>query len=262
MKIVIVEDEKIAAEQLKLFIQSYAPSLEVVQIIDSCKGFRKWLQKKEEVDLIFCDIELTDGNVLATLKKTELNAAIIFTTAYDNFWREALKFNGIDYILKPMTLEKVHEALNKIETIKRIFNKDKTILSKLTSMLNRHSAGFYKKRFPVRINNDVFVLESDSIIFFRIIEGIIMAYTAKGKKYPMEKETLNNLETQLNPELFFRINRSEIINAQYIESIKIYDSNEYMVLLKESEEKLSVSNSRISNLKEWLDDPMLNLRDK
>lgn len=255
MKILIVEDENVAAEQMKQFIESYDPSMDIVETIGSCKGLRKWLQKNEEVDLIFCDIELSDGNVLNTLEENPVHAAIIFTTAYDNFWRQALKLNGIDYLLKPMTVEKVHEALNKADHIKSIFSKDKHIISRLTSLINRQQTAFYKKRFTVRVNNEVFVLESESIIFFRIIDGIIMAYTGNGKKYPLDKETLNNLETQLNPELFFRINRGEIINAQYLDSIRIQDSNEYIVSLKGIDEKLSVSSSRISSLKEWLDDP-------
>jgi DNA-binding LytR/AlgR family response regulator len=255
MKILIVEDENVAAEQMTRFIESYDPSMEIVEIISSCKGLRKWLQKNEEVDLIFCDIELSDGNVLNTLENMPVHAAVIFTTAYDNFWRKALKINGIDYILKPMTTQKVHEALDKADHIKRIFSKDKHIISRLTSLINRQKTTFYKKRFTVRINNEVFVLESESIIFFRIIDGIIMAYTGKGKKYPLDKETLNNLETQLDPELFFRINRAEIINAQYIDLIRIYDNNEYVVSLKGMDEKLSVSSSRTSSLKVWLDDP-------
>ncbi|MEJ7672534.1 MAG: LytTR family DNA-binding domain-containing protein [Chitinophagaceae bacterium] len=122
--------------------------------------------------------------------------------------------------------------------------------------MNKAPNAFYKKRFPVRVNNEVFVLETDSIILFRIIEGVIFALLEKGKKLPLVEETLNELETKLNPEFFFRINRSEIINARYIESIKIQEGNDYIIQLKEFGEKLSVSSSRINKLKNWLNDPL------
>lgn len=185
MKVLIVEDEKVAAQQLRNYIRNVDESIEIVEVIGSCKDLRKWTNQKKDVDLVFCDIELRDGNVLKTLKEIELNAAIIFITAYDNFWSQALKLNGIDYILKPLTQEKIKVALEKAETIKRIFSKDKLLLTKLTSLLGQQQTSFYKKRFPVRLNNDVFVLEAESILFFRIVEGVIFAYIGKDKKYPL-----------------------------------------------------------------------------
>ena len=252
MRVLIVEDEKMAALQLVQFIHAFDKAIEILPVVDSCKKFRKWVQKNEAVDLIFCDIELSDGNILSTLRDTVFHSAVIFTTAYDNFWSEALKINGIDYLLKPITAEKIKAALSKAEVIKQVFSKDKNILARLSDLMEKQLPS-YKKRFPVRINNDVYILEAESIIFFRIIEGVIIANTVKEKKYPMDTGTLNELEDQLNPELFFRINRSEIINANYIGSIRIQDG-EYFVHLRESAERLSVSNSRVGRLKEWLDD--------
>lgn len=260
MKVLIVEDEKVAADQLQEFVRSYDTAIEVVTIINSCKGLRKWLAENEAVDLIFCDIELSDGNVLNTLKNAELNAAVIFTTAYDTFWSQALKLNGIEYLLKPITAGKVHTALAKTETIKKIFSKDKSLLSRLETLIQQQATTFYKKRFPIRMNNEVFVLEADSILLFRIVEGVILAFTEKARKYPLLEETLNDLETKLNPELFFRINRSEIINARFIESIKIEDATDYSVKLKGMDERLAVSSSRVVGLKAWLDDPWHNLK--
>jgi DNA-binding LytR/AlgR family response regulator len=261
MKIIIVEDELFAAQQLQQFTESYNNDVEVVRILNSCNGFKKWVESNEDADLIFCDIELNDGNVLNTLQKMDLNYAIIFTTAYDNFWDKALKLNGIDYLLKPLTKEKVHAALDKAESIKKIFTKDKTVLSALASMISQQNR-FYKKRFPVKLNNEVFVLNAESITFFRIIEGVIFAFTAKDKKYPLVEETLNDLEVKLHPEAFFRINRSEIINGDHIDSIRIQEGKDYVINIKGSDQTLSVSNSRVAALKEWLDDPTVNFRNK
>lgn len=262
MKVLIVEDENVAAQQLKQLIRSCDPSIQISQVISSCKKLKKWFRQNEDTDLIFCDIELSDGNVLNTLGDVNLNSAIIFTTAYDNFWSQAMKLNGIEYLLKPLTEEKVHAALAKTESIKRVFNKDKGILSKLSSLLIQQQPKFYKKRFPIRLNNEVFVLEAESILFFRIGDGVIFAHLEGDKKYPLVEETLTDLEVKLNPEIFFRINRSEIISAHYIDSIRIREGNDYIIQVKGSEQKLSVSSSRVTALKEWLDDPLINVRDK
>lgn len=253
MKILIVEDENVAAQQLKEFIEMYDPSIEVLPPINSCKGLKAWAGNLEEVDLIFCDIELSDGNILSSLSRIKLPSPVIFTTAYDDFWSEALKFNGIDYLLKPLSEGKVHQALSKLEALKRAFAKDKDLLAKLSSVLGAAQPKQYKQRFPVRINNDVFILETGTVVFFRIIGGVIFAFTESKKKFPLETETLNELEAKLNPEMFFRVNRSEVVNAQFIDSIHINSGNEYVVNLKATDEKLSVSNSRVNSLKDWLD---------
>jgi DNA-binding LytR/AlgR family response regulator len=254
MKVLIIEDEHLAAQQLKDFVENHDETV-IVGMVNSCTGLRRWVQEGGKADLVFCDIELSDGNVLPVLKELRLDAAIIFTTAYDNFWSEALKLNGIEYLLKPITREKVAAALTKASTIKKVFARDDSLLSRLESMVKSKGTTFYKKRFPVRINNELFVVEADAVAFFRIMEGVIMAFTDNGKKYPLTEETLNDLEAKLDPELFYRINRSEIIHAQFIHSIKIGEGNEYCILVKGIDQKLSVSNSRLAQFKEWLEDP-------
>ncbi|HET9056173.1 MAG TPA: LytTR family DNA-binding domain-containing protein [Chitinophagaceae bacterium] len=256
MKILIVEDEKIAASQLARLIKSYDKNIEILPVIRTCLELKKWVEEESEADLIFCDIELADGNVLRVLQKLKLNTVIIFVTAYDHFWSQALKLNGIDYILKPISKEKIQEALSKFVSLKNLFSSKTSLFSRLEKLM-QYENKLYKKRFPVKINNEVFILESDSIVFFRIVNGVIFAYTNRNKKFPMEEETLNELEEKLNPEIFFRINRSEIINAGYIDSIKILEGSEYNIQTKEIDEKLSVSNSRIPLFKEWLSNPLI-----
>ena len=253
MNIVIVEDELPAAEQMRRFVASYRLPLLVTGVYSTCAEILQYLDGNDQVDLVFCDIELRDGNALQALQKIELKSVIVFTTAYDRFWSESMQHNGIDYLLKPLTEIKVHAALDKVATLKRILTKDNELLLQLSTLLQQNKPGFeYKKRFPVRVNNEVFIIDVGEVQFFRIAAGTIFAYLAGNKKYPIVEETLSALETQLDPALFFRINRSDILHIHSIRSIKIREGGDYTVLLKDNTDQLVVSSSRIVQMKEWL----------
>lgn len=124
MKVVIVEDEELAARQVVEFVQRYDGSIEIGAMISNCKSLRSWLQTEEEADLIFCDIELSDGNVLPVLSESRINSVLVFITAYEAYWSKALSLNGIDYLLKPVTEAKVHAALAKVAALKKVLNRD------------------------------------------------------------------------------------------------------------------------------------------
>ena len=251
MNVVIVEDELPAAEQMRLFISSYQQPVVIMGIYRTCAEIIKHLDGNESVDLVFCDIELRDGNALTALQEIDLKAIIVFTTAYDQFWNESLRHNGIDYLLKPITAQKVYAALDKVLTLKRIFTKDNLLLKQLSGFLQQKNDVVYKKRFPVKIANELFIVDISDIIFFRIINGVIFAVLSEKKKYPLAEETLSALERELDPLQFFRVNRSDIVNINFIRSIRIDEGSEYSVHLKDHEGKLVVSQSRIAQLKEW-----------
>lgn len=253
MRILIVEDEELAAAQLKDFATRFDPSIQIVGSVSTCKALANWLVKNIAVDLIFCDLELADGNVLPTLAAVHIPAPIIFTTAYYNYWNEALKLNGIDYLLKPLTEQQVHAALKKLEVLKQAFAKEKNLWAdQLAQLTKLAQPRVEKKRFAVRLNNELFILEDVQISFFRIADGVIFAHTGTGKRFPLSEGTMNELEEKLSPVTFFRINRSEIVNASFIHSVRIHNSGEYAIMLKEQDEKLVVSQSRSSRFKEWL----------
>ena len=252
MRVLIVEDEDLAARQLKQFVEAYDSGIVIDGIIQSGRELLERLHQHSAIDLIFCDIELRDGNVLPWLEKARPGAAIIFTTAYDQYWSTALKNNGIEYILKPITREKVFGALDKVAALKKLFGaRQEDILVNLSKLIDAKNTS-YKKRFPARLNHEVFIIEAEDVLFFRIIEGVVFAYVRNQKKYPLTIERLTDLETKLDPDQFFRINRSEIINAQFIDSIQILPNNEYVIKLHNTGEKLSISQSRVSSLKNWL----------
>jgi len=251
MNVVIVEDELPASEQMRRFIESYREKLTIKGIYTTCAEIIRYLDGNADIDIVFCDIELRDGNALTALQKIELKTVIVFTTAYDQFWNESLQLNGIDYLLKPITAQKVHAALDKVATLKQIFTKDSQLLKQLSGLLQQQTEFLYKKRFPVHVGNEVFVIDVGEIAFLRISNGVIFAMADDKKKYPLMEETLSALEAQLDPQQFFRVNRSDIVNIRFIKSIRIEEGGDYTVLLKNSEEKLVVSNSRTAQLKEW-----------
>lgn len=251
MNIVIVEDELPAAEQMRRFVNSYPDPVTIGGVYSTCAELVKNLDGNESVDVVFCDIELRDGNALTALQRIDLKTVIVFTTAYDQFWNDSMRHNGIDYLLKPITVEKVHAALDKVVTLKRIFTKDNLLLKQLSGLLLQKPDTTYKKRFPVRIASELFVIDTTDVLFFRITNGVIYAVLGEKKKYPLMEETLSALEEQLDPRQFFRVNRSDIVNISFIRSIRIDEGSDYTVQLKGSEDKLVVSQSRIAQLKEW-----------
>jgi len=251
MNIVIVEDELPASIQMRDFISSYREPVTITGMYSTCAEIVQHLNRNDSIDVVFCDIELRDGNALVALQQIDLETVIVFTTAYDQFWSESLQHNGIDYLLKPVTVEKVHAALDKIVTLKHIFTKNNLLLKQLSGMLQQKSDMSYRKRLPVRVASELFVIDVADIMFFRITNGVIFAILNEKKKYPLTEETLSALEDQLDPQQFFRVNRSDIVNIRYIKSIRIDDGNDYTVLLKNSEEKLVMSQSRIAQFKTW-----------
>lgn len=251
MNVVIVEDELPAAEQMKGFINAYYAPVTIMGMYSTCEEIKKYLDNNNHIDVVFCDVELRDGNALDALRQIELKTVIVFTTAYDQFWNESLQHNGVDYLLKPITLQKVHQALDKVITLKHIFTKDNLLLKELSGLIQQKFDQPYKERFPVRVGSELFIIHVDDVIFFRIINGVIFAIPGDKKKYPLMEETLSALEEQLDPRHFFRVNRSDIVNIRHIKSIQIEEGSDYTILLKNSDEKIIVSQSRITQLKVW-----------
>lgn len=251
MDIVIVEDELPAAAQMRDFISSYREPVNIVGVYSTCAEILRHLNRNDAIDVVFCDIELRDGNALTALQQIELKSVLIFTTAYDQFWNESLQHNGIDYLLKPITAGKVHAALDKVVTLKQIFTKDNIILKQLSGKLQQKQDAEYRKRFPVRVGSELFVIDVTDVMYFRITNGVIFAVLEEKKKYPLMEETLSALEEQLDPQQFFRVNRSDIINIRFIRSIRITEGSDYTILLKNSEDKLVVSQSKTAQFKTW-----------
>lgn len=255
MKAIIVEDEEMIANQLLSKIKRVAPDIEVITILSSLKKAKKWFDENAEPDMIFMDIQLSDGVSLDLFTEHKLSCPVVFTTAYDEYALQAFKANGVDYILKPVKDEELKTAINKC----RAFNKQNlqpTIdVQKLIDSLSLvENAGRFKEKFIANFRNQWIPVNTRDIACFSK-EALIHIYTFNGDKYSMDITSLDELEEQLDPRQFFRANRQFIVNIDAIAAIKPIENSKLIIQLKEPNHKLEVDTSRQKSpeFKRWLE---------
>ncbi|WP_347219388.1 LytTR family DNA-binding domain-containing protein [Chryseobacterium sp.] len=254
IKVVIIEDEIPARNKLKRFISELEPQVEILAEIDTVEAAVNFL-KNSSVDLIFSDIELVDGNAFEIYNQISVTSPIIFTTAYDKFWMDAFESNGIEYLLKPFTQDRFKKAWDKFLWLQKSNSGDDEILTKLQQMLNNTQLEKnYKKRFTVSSHQGIYFLNTDDIAFFEADEGIIFAVDVSGKKHVLNESTLKDIETLLNPSVFFRINRSELVQKQHVERIERYNKNTLAVQMKGYKDHLITSQGSTAAFRKWIEE--------
>lgn len=253
IKILIIEDEIPARKKLKRFLEELDSTTKVVAEIDNVVSAVAFL-KNTSVDLIFSDIELLDGNAFEIYKEVSISCPIIFTTAYDQFWMDAFETNGIAYLLKPFSKERFQQAWDKF-LLFRNSSSDKNIqLTKLSKLLEENFVKqSYKKRFTVHTRGEFFFVARENITFFGANEGVIFAFDTMGKKHLLNEVTLKEIEEQVDPSDFFRINRSELISKQHIEKMERYSKNILAVKMKGCASLLKTSQSNTAAFREWIE---------
>ncbi|RXK85695.1 LytR/AlgR family response regulator transcription factor [Filimonas effusa] len=249
MNILVVEDESHTADLLKEVIEQQGDFI-VVNILDSIVATVAYLiRHHDEIDLIFLDIQLSDGLSFEIFKYVDVHIPVIFCTAYDEYTLQAIKNNGIDYILKPFEEEEVCQALKKYRNLLNAVHKT-TILSPLFPP----SAGItWQESFLVQQREKTIVVETTAVAAFAIEHEMLYLYTFKGEKYPLFKK-MDYLESAVNPALFFRINRQMLVNKEAITSMEPWFNRKMILNLKVMlQEKAIVSRLKVSLLKEWLE---------
>lgn len=250
MKVLIIEDEPPAQEKLAKLVKRYDKDFEIVETLPSVEKTVEWFAKNPMPNLIFADIELLDGNVFAVFDAVKITCPIIFTTAYDQFLLQAFEQNGIAYLLKPFDFEKLSGALKKFEILKNNFaSAQNTFWLEIQKSLKEPK---YKERFAVKTKGAIQLLEAKNIAFFQMRDEILFAFDAQGNKFPIN-ETLVNLEKSLAPHRFFRLNRSEIVNLDFIANLKPDFQDRLIVQIKNSNMKLISSTNRTPELRKWLE---------
>ena len=253
IKIAIIEDEIPARRKLKRFLDELEVMTEVVAENDTVKTAVEFL-KNTKVDLIFSDIELLDGNAFEIYSNVTVSCPIIFTTAYDQFWMNAFESNGIAYLLKPFSRERFRKAWDKFLLFRKSPSSENELLNNLTKLIeNNFKEKSFKKRFTVHIRQGIYFLDIENISFFEANDSVVYAFDTTGKKYLLNESTLKEIEEELNPSHFFRINRSELINKQHIEKIERYDKNTLAVKIKGNEKYLKTSQSSTSAFRAWIE---------
>ena len=251
MKAVIVEDEHIASRRLAQLVNELAPELEIAAQVTSVESGLKWFDQNPLPQLIFLDIQLNDGYGFDILDTLPEHPPIIFTTAYNEYAIRGFKYNGLDYLLKPIDKNDLRRALEKFRKSNGTGSEEwgDQKLAQIRNFFQKE----YKHRFMVKIGNQFKSFNVEDIAFFKSHEGLIFLYAHNGKCYPIEY-TIDQLEEILNPVQFFRINRKFMVSVKAVAEIHTYFNSRLLLkLLPKEEEQVIVSRERTSNFKKWLD---------
>jgi two-component system, LytTR family, response regulator LytT len=248
MKALILEDEIHSAERLAHLVRKYEPSAEILGIIGSIEEAREWFSKNSQPEVIFMDIHLSDGSSFELFKTTTIEAPIIFVTAYDRYAIQAFKVNSIDYIVKPVDEAELKQALVKFGRI-RSAQPNTIDINKITQAI----AHARQPRLVAKINDQLVIVKTDDIAYCAIHNGNIWVHCHNGTKVLID-QSLDDLEKQLNPNLFFRINRKFIVRIESIKKIESYFNSRYVLKLSpDIDEEVIVSRDRAQQFKKWLE---------
>jgi DNA-binding LytR/AlgR family response regulator len=255
MKAVIIEDETLIARELKNKIASVAPDVKIIETLPSLKTAWKWFLENAEPDLLFADIQLSDGVSFEIFERYDLKCPVIFTTAYDEFAIRAFKVNGVDYLLKPVDTEDLKRAIDKCRNLIEQKTKLPSNMQELMQVLQNPSANtiMYKEKFVVRVrNNWIPILTKDIACFVR--ENLNYLITFSGDKYIIDYVTLEEVEELLNPKLFYRANRQSIVHIDSIQSIKPHENQKLTLTLKAPlKMEQDVSREKAPGFKKWFE---------
>ena len=251
MQVLIIEDEKPAARRLNRMLTELG--LEVVTMLHSVAEAINWFKNNSHPDLIFLDIQLSDGLSFEIFEKVEIKCAIIFTTAYDEYALKAFKLNSVDYLLKPIDDEELEEAVRKFESnradVKPVLIKPEDIHRMLQSSFQKE----FKKRFTIQVGQHLKIVDINDICCFYSENKGSYVHTHTDRSYLLES-SLDNLENELDPKKFFRISRKFIVNLQAIKDIVSYSNLRLEVKLNSfNKHPLIVSRERVKHFKEWLE---------
>ncbi len=250
MKAIIIEDEKLSAEHLGNLLKRINASIEIIAQYDSVKKSVSEFQKGIKADVLFVDIHLADGLSFEIFSKTIIDIPIIFTTAYDEYAIRAFKLNSIDYLLKPIGINDLRAA---IEKLNKLSNKQQsTIIENIANAyLNLNKQ--YKNRFMVKMGDSIISIKTEDVFHFIAEDGITIMVTSNGKRYPVDF-TLDQLEEVVSPDIFFRINRKVLININAIQKVSSYFNSRLKITTDNLDEEAAiVSRERVNDFKTWLD---------
>lgn len=248
MRILIIEDEIIAAKRLQLMIGQYDPAITDIHYTESVEETIIWLQQHASPDLILSDIQLSDGHSFEIFKRIDYRGPVVFTTAYDQYAMEAFRLFSIDYILKPVTAEALSAALYKYKQIVAPYIDYRHVLPRVQQVADDR----YKTRFLGRIGQRLQFVPAENISFFQADNKIVYLTDDQGVRYLIDY-TLEKLEQQLNPKLFFRLNRRYIVRYSAIEYIKPYMNSRLKLTLKgaQPQEDFIISRERVAEFRAW-----------
>lgn len=248
MRTVIIEDEKPAARLLQRKLEKLG--LQPVVMLHSVEDSVAWLESNAEPDLIFLDIQLSDGLSFDIFSKVPVRSAIIFTTAYDEYALKAFKLNSIDYLLKPIDEDELAAAISKFEARNTVAQ---SIDVQQIRSLFQASSPPWRERFTVKIGQQIRVIDAaDAECFFSENKGTYL-HTFDNRDYPLDV-TLDALESDLNPRAFFRVSRKFIIPVRAVKELHVHSNSRLKIVLPTfKNDEVIVSREKVQAFRNWLD---------
>ena len=249
LRTIIIEDEKPAARRLHRLLQKNG--LEPKAMLHSVAESIQWLQNNPSPDLIFLDIQLSDGLSFEIFEQVKVTSAIIFTTAYDQYAIKAFKLNSIDYLLKPIDVDELAVAIQKFKNLQQRNSNFSFNMDNLKALLDVETTT-YKKRFTIQIGQHLKMIETEAIECFFSEDKTTFIYTKSGKAYILDSP-LEKIILQINPKEFYRVNRKFIISLNAINDIISYTNSRLQIKLNSfKEHDIIVSREKVKDFKEWI----------
>ncbi|MDJ0645638.1 MAG: LytTR family DNA-binding domain-containing protein [Flavobacteriaceae bacterium] len=250
MKIVLIEDETPAIEKLERYLLKYDAAIEIVARLTSIKASVQWFSAEEHsFDLIFMDIQLTDGLSFEIFSKVTISKPVIFITAFDEYAIDAFKVNSVDYILKPVTFTDISKALTKLKKLQSVFSMNET-LSKVTKVLAEKKR---KDRFLVKLGNHIHSIKTEDIALF-YAEGRTVFLVNKDTKKFIVEYNLEALEDLVAANQFFRVNRTFIVNINAIQDVIFYSNSRLKIRTAiPLDKEIIVSREKVKKFKNWFE---------
>jgi DNA-binding LytR/AlgR family response regulator len=251
MNVLIIEDEKPAARRLSRMLAEL--DIEVQQMLHSVEESLNWLQNNTHPDLIFLDIQLSDGLSFEIFEEIDVKSAIIFTTAYDEYALKAFKLNSIDYLLKPIDDDELTAAVQQFKKQQPKETDVQVNLDDIRKLLVNPVDRKFKKRLSIKVGQHIKIIHIDEIECFYSENKSTYIHTTENRNYLLD-HSLENWQEQLDPEQFFRVNRTYIVHINAIKDIIAYSNSRLKLMLHSyNEQEIIVSRERVKDFKNWID---------
>ncbi|WP_299121298.1 LytTR family DNA-binding domain-containing protein [uncultured Tenacibaculum sp.] len=250
MNVLIIEDEQAAAENLKYLLKEIDPLITVETVIDTVVDAVDFFNKEHSIALAFFDIHLADGISFEIFEKVQVNVPIIFTTAFDEYAIKAFKVNSVDYLLKPIDEEELKDAIDKYKSTRQASPINEQFQQMLQLIKSEKKS--YKNTYLVQQRDTLIPLNVNDVAYFTIDDSIVKAVVKDNKSFIIDKK-LEDIETELNPALFFRANRQFIVNRNAIENLQLYFNGKLILNVNpKPQEQIVVSKAKAPQLKNWM----------
>jgi two-component system LytT family response regulator len=255
MKVLIIEDETLAAKRIRKMVEELEEKIEIVGVTDSIESSVSFLKNNAHPDLILMDIELADGQSFEIFNQVDVKSTIIFTTAYDEYAIRAFKVNSIDYLLKPITPEDLKRGIDKFKQWSGTHHEStapKIDLDSIVLALREQNVQAYKRRFLVRQGQKFIPLDIQDIAYFYTEDKVSFIKTYSDQRYVVD-HSLDELEQLLDPVYFFRANRQFIVSPKSLDGIHNHFNGKLKINLKPLvSEEVYVSRERAADFRAWL----------